>query len=181
MKHIPCASCKIQLCIPLASKSFPVIHNWPGSLCPGSKSFQFSDSTLAWSRHCKFKPTPACVTAVTYARSPLQTCRDPFSYTVIQLKALPASTQYCGAQIRLWSFEELSCQSLCVHLCLNTNPLFEVSSLKKSQFALWKQFIYKALYISAICSIMTQEKIRRISYFSFVFLQLSVLQQSLLL
>lgn len=53
-----------------------------------------------------------------------------------------------------------------MHLCLNTNPLFEVSSLKKSQFALWKQFIYKALYISAMFHNDTRENM---TYFIFFF------------
>lgn len=88
--------CKAQLRIPLAPKSSPAMCNWPGSLCPGSRSFQFSGSALAESRHGKFKATSACGTAVPCARGPFQTCRDPFSYPVTQ----PSPFCHClGAQI----------------------------------------------------------------------------------
>lgn len=109
MKHIPCAPCKTQLCIPLAPKSSPVMWNWPRSLCPGSKSFQFSESALVKCRHCKFKPAPAYVTAVPGARGLFQTCRDPFSYTVTQLSATTLG-------LRSQSFKELSSQSLLASL-----------------------------------------------------------------
>lgn len=61
----------------------------------------------------------------------------------------------------------MSGHGLCLHPCLNTAPLFEVNSLKKSQFALWKRFIYKAVCISAVCSIMTQRRENRMQFIFF--------------